>query len=119
MAIQGLLENIDKDLEELNMLNALDIVEAAEQNKQTMFNIIHKHIIKVIPDRIQLGKSKRKRKRKTNKENGILLSVYTIHSDVPVQYVYVPRKYNNEVLFKWNGEEWCPEHIDIKEMEKE
>ena len=107
-AIKGLIGNIDKDLNELDMLNALDIVEEAEKDKRAKYDIIHKHILKITPERIQFGK----KDKRVTKDNAVLLTVYTVSGKI-LKFIFVPKKYQKHNLYVWNGKEWVADDVEL------
>ena len=107
-AIKGLIGNIDKDLNELDMLNALDIVEEAEKDKRAKYDIIHKHILKITPERIQFGK----KDKRVTKDNAVLLTVYTVSGKI-LKFIFVPKKYQKHNLYVWNGKEWVADDVNL------
>lgn len=107
-AISGLIDGIDKDLEELNLLNAIDIVEAAEKDVQAKYDIIHKHIVKVIPERMSFGK----RDPRTTRDNGVLFTVYAANGG-EFKYLFIPKFYQGHNLYIWNGSEWVADMVTI------
>lgn len=107
-AISGLIDGIDKDLEELNLLNAIDIVEAAEKDIQAKYDIIHKHIVKVIPERMSFGK----RDPRTTRDNGVLFTVYAANGG-EFKYLFIPKFYQGHNLYIWNGSEWVADMVTI------
>lgn len=109
-AIEGLIDNIDTDLNELNLLNAMDIVEIAEQDKQSKYNIIHKHILKVVPSRMSFGI----RDPRTTRDNGVLFTIYTVNG-AEMKYLFIPKFYKGHNLYIWNDstQEWVADMVEI------
>lgn len=107
-AIEGLIGNIDKDLKELDLLNALDMVEEAEKDRKAKYDIIHKHILKITPERIQFGK----KDRRVTRDNAVLFTVYTVNGKI-LKFIFVPKKYEKHNLYVWNGNEWVADDVDL------
>lgn len=107
-AIEGLIGNIDKDLKELDLLNALDMVEEAEKDRKAKYDIIHKHILKITPERIQFGK----KDRRVTRDNAVLFTVYTVSGKI-WKFIFVPKKYEKHNLYVWNGNEWVADDVDL------
>lgn len=107
-AIEGLIGNIDKDLNELDVLNALDIVEEAEKDRRAKYDIIHKHILKITPERIQFGR----KDRRVTKDNAILFTVYTVSGKI-LKFIFVPKKYEKHNLYVWNNYEWVADDVEL------
>lgn len=106
LAIEGLISSANQDIEELELLNAMDILDAAENDKQAKYDIIHKHIIKVVPERMSFGK----RDPRTTRDNGVLFNIYSANGGV-WKYLFIPKYYQKHNLYVWNGTDWSPDNI--------
>lgn len=107
-AILGLLENVNGDLDELNFINALDMIDIAAEDKQKKYDIIHMHILKITPERIQYG---RKDPRVT-RDNGVLFRIYFVNGK-DTKVIFIPKYYQGHNLYIWNGKDWIPDMVDL------
>lgn len=103
-----LLENVSADLEEIDITGALDAMDIAEKSDKEKYDIIHKHIDKVIPERMSFGK----RDPRTKKDNGILFTIYMVNGNT-LKYLFIPKFYQGHNLYIWNGKEWVADMVEI------
>lgn len=107
-AILTLLENVDKELNEMIDIDTMNAMASNIQSDTDRFNIIHKHILKIVPYRYQHGEKSPKAK----KENGILLEIHTIMGEVhKVIYLAKEQKGNNLLTYHNDKGLWLGERI--------
>ena len=107
-AILTLLENVDKELNELIDIDTMNAMASNIQSDEDRYKIIHKHILKIIPYRYQHGEKSPKAK----KENGVLLEIYTIKGDVhKVIYLAKEQKGNNLLTYHNDKGLWLGERV--------
>lgn len=107
-AILTLLENVDKELNELIDIDTMNAMASNIQSDEDRYKIIHKHILKIIPYRYQHGEKSPKAK----KENGVLLEIYTIKGDVhKVIYLAKEQKGNNLLTYHNDKGLWLGERL--------
>lgn len=107
-AILRLLENADKELNEWLYYDTLDTMETMVKTDVDRYNIIHKHILKIIPSRYQHGE----KAKGVNRVNGVLLEIYTVKGDVH-QVRYLPMSKKGYNLYTFNQEKgiWLGERL--------
>lgn len=103
-----LLENVEADLEEIDITGALDAMDIAEKSEKEKYDIIHKHIDKVVPERMSFGK----RDPRTTKDNGVLFTIYMVNGNT-LKYLFIPKFYQGHNLYIWNGREWLADMVEI------
>lgn len=95
-AISGLLENVNKDVNEMLYFDTLDAIGAKVKTNEDHYRIIHQHIRKIVPGRFQ-GEEQSK------KVNGVTLDVHTIKGEVK-RFRYLPKIKKSDNLFIYNDE---------------
>ncbi len=103
-----LLENVSADLEDIDMTGALDAMDIAEKSEKEKYDIIHKHIDKVIPERMSFGK----RDPRTKRDNGVLFTIYMVNGNI-LKYLFISKFYQGHNLYIWNGKEWVADMVEI------
>ena len=106
--ILGLLDNVDKELNEWIYYDALDTVENSVRTDEDRYRIIHKHIVKIIPQRIQYGK----RAADATRDNAISIEIYTAKGDIK-KFIFLPmsRKGDNLLTYHDDKEIWLGERL--------
>ena len=107
-AILTLLENVDKELNELIDIDTMNAMASNIQSDEDRYKIIHKHILKIIPYRYQHGEKSPKAK----KENAILLEIYTVKGDIH-KVIYLPKEQKGNNLLTYHNEKelWLGERL--------
>ena len=105
-AILGLLENVNKELNEWVYYDALDAIESKVKTDTDRFNIIHQHILKIIPQRIQYGK----KSADATRDNAINIEIYTVKGDIK-KFIFLPmsRKGDNLLTYHDDKDMWFGE----------
>ena len=106
--ILTLLENVDKELNELIDIDTMNAMASNIQSDTDRFNVIHKHILKIIPYRYQHGEKSPKAK----KENAILLEIYTVKGDIH-KVIYLPKEQKGNNLLTYHNDKglWLGERL--------
>ena len=106
--ILGLLDNVDKELNEWIYYDALDTVENSVRTDEDRYRIIHKHIVKIIPQRIQYGK----KAADATRDNAISIEIYTAKGDIK-KFIFLPmsRKGDNLLTYHDDKEIWLGERL--------
>lgn len=105
--ILGLLDKIDKDIEDLKWLNALQVIEKSVTTDLDRYNLIHQHILRVTPERMQFGK----KDRRVTRDNAVKFTIHTVGGAVK-EYIFIPKFYQGYNLY------WYDEEKGIWMMEK-
>lgn len=107
-AILRLLENADKELNEWLYFDTLDTIDRMVQTDTDRYNIIHKHILKIIPTRHQHGE----KRKGVNRINGIMLDIHTVQGDVK-KFIYLPMAKKGYNLYTYHDEKelWLGERF--------
>ena len=100
-AIAGLLEGIDKDEDYINALADAAVIDYTDEEK---FDIIHKHIISLIPEPMSYGK----RDPRTHKPNAVHITITTALGNVS-EYLYFPKFYEKHKLYVLSRGRWMPD----------
>lgn len=95
MAIMGIIDGTKKDTVE-RFEAALEKMEG-----ETMFDVIHKHIKKVVATRESFGK----RDPRTTKPNALRIVIDDVYGNTH-QFMYIPKKYQGSNLYVLADGEW-------------
>ena len=98
-AISGLLENVNKEVNEMLYYDTLDAVGAEVKTNDDHYRIIHQHILKIVPGRYQNGE----KAKGVNRINGVTLDVHTIKGEIK-KFRYLPMAKKGDNLFTYNDE---------------
>lgn len=98
-AILGLLDNVDKEKDEWVYFDALDTMDKSVRSEEDNYNIIHKHIIKILPESLSYGV----RDKRCHKPNAVLFTIYTV-SGCEYKYMFFPKKYQGHNLMIWDND---------------
>lgn len=98
-AISGLLENVNKEVNEMLYYDTLDTIDAEVRTNEDHYRIIHQHILKIVPGRFQYGE----KAKGVNRINGVTLDVHTIKGEVK-KFRYLPMSKKGDNLFTYNDE---------------
>ena len=98
-AISGLLENVNKEVNEMLYYDTLDTIGAEVRTNEDHYRIIHQHILKIVPGRFQYGE----KAKGVNRINGVTLDVHTIKGEVK-KFRYLPMSKKGDNLFTYNDE---------------
>ena len=98
-AISGLLENVNKEVNEMLYYDTLDTIGAEVRTNEDHYRIIHQHILKIAPGRFQYGE----KAKGVNRINGVTLDVHTIKGEVK-KFRYLPMSKKGDNLFTYNDE---------------
>lgn len=99
-AIVRMLEDDKKDT-----LEAFNIA-MEKMDSESMFEIVHKHIEKIVPRPVSFGI----RDKRTHRPNGVEIIVSSVYGQ-EYKYMYVPKFYQGHNLYIWNGKEWIGDQI--------
>lgn len=107
-AILGLLENVNKERDEMLYYDTLDTIGNGVKTDEERYKIIHQHILKIIPSRYQHGE----RSKKAKGDNGIMIEIYTVKGDVK-KFIYLPSAQKGYNLLTWHDDKgmWLGERI--------
>lgn len=108
--ILGLLDKIDKDIEDLKWLNALQVIEKSVKTDMDRYNLIHQHILRVEPSRMQFGK----KDPRVTRDNAVKFRIYAVNGIIK-EYIFIPKFYQGFNLY-WYDEEkdiWMKERMDL------
>lgn len=107
-AILRLLENAEKELSEWMYVDTMNAMASNIQTDLDRYNIVHKHILKIVPDRYQHGE----KAKGVNRINGVSLDVYTVKGGVH-KHIYLPmaKKGNNLLTYHEDKGLWLGERF--------
>ena len=90
--------------------SALDRMHLAEKSPKEKYDIIHKHIQKVVPERISFGI----RDPRTTRPNGVLFNIYMTNGSHH-KLLFIPKSYQGHSLYIWDEptQAWLPEALDL------
>lgn len=108
-AILGLLDNVNKDLDEWLYYDTLDAVENMVKTDADRYKILHQHIVKILPSRCQYGKNSRD---KYKSKNAILFEIYTVKGEVK-KFIYLFKHRKGDNLFTYHDDKdlWLGEKL--------
>lgn len=107
-AIMTLLENVDKELNEMIDIDTMNAMSNNIKSDTDRYNIIHKHILKIVPSRCQYGE----KGRRVKGLNAVLIEIYTIKGDLH-KVIYLPKAQRGNNLYTYHDEKglWLGEWI--------
>jgi hypothetical protein len=90
--------------------SALDRLHLAEKSPKEKYDIIHKHVQKVVPERISFGI----RDPRTTRPNGILFNIYMTNGSHH-KLLFIPKSYQGHNLYIWDEPtgKWLPDRVDL------
>lgn len=100
MALARMLEGGQKDA----MQSFLDAREKMET--ETMFDIVHQHIEKLVARQVSFGK----RDPRTTRPNAVEIIVTSVYGE-DYKYMYIPKYYQGHNLYIWEGKKWVADRI--------
>jgi hypothetical protein len=82
----------------------------AEKSPKEKYDIIHKHVRKVVPERISFEI----RDPRTTRPNGILFNIYMTNGSHH-KLLFIPKSYQGHSLYIWDEptQAWLPEALDL------
>lgn len=107
-AIMTLLDNVDKELNEMIDIDTMNAMSNNIKSDTDRYNIIHKHILKIVPSRCQYGE----KGRRVKGLNAVLIEIYTIKGDLH-KVIYLPKAQRGNNLYTYHDEKglWLGEWI--------
>lgn len=107
-AIMTLLDNVDKELNEMIDIDTMNAMSNNIKSDTDRYNIIHKHILKIVPSRCQYGE----KGRRVKGLNAVLIEIYTIKGDLH-KVIYLPKAQRGNNLYTYHNEKglWLGEWI--------
>ena len=107
-AILGLLENVNKERDEMLYYDTLDTIGNGVKTDEERYKIIHQHILKIIPSRYQHGE----RSKKAKGDNGIMIEIHTVRGETK-KFIFLPSAQRGDNLLTWHDDKgmWIGERI--------
>lgn len=107
-AILGLLENVNKERDEMLYYDTLDTIGNGVKTDEERYKIIHQHILKIIPSRYQHGE----RSKKAKGDNGIMIEIHTVRGETK-KFIFLPSAQKGYNLLTWHDDKgmWIGERI--------
>lgn len=107
-AILGLLENVNKERDEMLYYDTLDTIGNGVKTDEERYKIIHQHILKIVPSRYQYGE----RSKKAKGDNGIMIEIHTVRGETK-KFIFLPSAQKGYNLLTWHDDKgmWLGERI--------
>lgn len=107
-AILGLLENVNKERDEMLYYDTLDTIGNGVKTDEERYKIIHQHILKIIPSRYQHGE----RSKKAKGDNGIMIEIHTVRGETK-KFIFLPSAQRGDNLLTYHDDKgmWIGERI--------
>ena len=89
---------------------ALDQMDLAERSPKEKYDIIHKHVLKVVPERMSFGV----RDPRTSRPNGVLLNIYMADGSHH-KHLFIPKSRQGHNFYIWDDTagRWVPDSPDL------
>ncbi len=90
--------------------SVLDQMDLSEKSPKEKYDIIHKHVLKVVPERMSFGI----RDPRTTRPNGVLFNIYMTNGSHH-KLLFIPKSYQGHSLYIWDEptQAWLPEALDL------
>ena len=89
---------------------ALDHMDLTEKTPKEKYDIIHKHVLKVVPERMSFGI----RDPRTSRPNGVLFNIHMTDGSHH-KHLFIPKSRQGHSFYIWDEQagEWVPEGPDL------